>query len=149
MRMNSDQLEHYRGAKEDLQRAATNFIEVCTTMTPEMEIIREVTKLKGDFGRNKESKWLSDFNKIEEVKKKKKRYVATTTTPNSMDVGASGYTPMAMPTTSIQSTSSLPSSTSLSARDELDLAIRRLHRLKVSGEMSPDELEQRLEQLQF
>ena len=63
-------------------------------MVPEMEMVREVTKLKGDFGRNKESKWLTDFNKLEDEAKRKKRYAAAAPYP-FMDVGASGgYTPI-------------------------------------------------------
>ena len=50
-------------------------------MVPEMEMVREVTKLKGDFGRNKESKWLTDFNKLEDEAKRKKRYAAATPYP--------------------------------------------------------------------
>ena len=39
-------------AKCDVNDAIT---KVCQEMSPEMEVVREVTKLQGEFGRNKES----------------------------------------------------------------------------------------------
>ena len=158
--MYSEQYNKYKEAKEDLQKAVANFLEICSTMTPEMDVVREVTKLKGDFGRNKEAKWLSEYAKIEEEVTKKKKYAAEATPSTSLmqhsglpgSLGPLGSVPMSPSEFGVRSgnppsLASLASSSQLSSKDEMDMAMGRLQRLKMSGEINNEDLKKRLDMI--
>ena len=118
----------YKEVKEDLQRAIANFLEVCSGMTPEMGVVRELTKLRGDFGRNKEFKWLEERDKIEDAAKERRRREKMTAEAK-LALQAHGLMPMPMPMESmplpplppLPSPGSVAGSSmsSISARDEL------------------------------
>ena len=136
----------YKEVKEDLQRAISNFLEVCSGMTPEMGVVRELVKLRGDFGRNKEFKWLEERGKIEEVAKERRRKEKMTSNAKAtlQELGIAPVPLMSAPGSVAGSSVS-----AMSVRDELDLTIGRLHRLRMSGEISAEELKQRLDQMRI
>ena len=146
----------YKEAKEDLQRTIANFLEVCSGMTPEMEVVRELVKLRGDFGRNKEFKWLTEREKIEDAAKERRRKEKMAAEAKSA-LQAFGIAPT--PMDSMPQLPPLPqpppgsiagsSSSQLSARDELDMTIGRLHRLRMSGEISAEELKERIDTMRI
>ena len=141
----------YKEAKEDLQQSIFNFLEVCSSMTPEMEVVRDLAKLRGDFGRNKEAKWLAERNKIEEAARKRRQEERMSAEANVVLQGL-GLVPMnslAPPPSPAPGSIAGSTVSNISARDELDMTIGRLHRLRMSGEISAEELKQRLDQMRI
>ena len=144
----------YKDSKEDLQRAIFNFLEICSSMTPEMEVVRDLAKLRGDFGRNKEAKWLAERGKIEEAARKRRQEenmaAKAKTTLQGLGLMPMDSRPHLQPSSEPGPGSIAGSSASqLSARDELDMTIGRLHRLRMSGEITAEELKQRLDQMRI